>query len=57
MHDEKSRLMTEIRKMKDELTEALANNTDLEEKLVMVKDAAKSIGNLKETIHARDQTI
>ena len=54
MQEEKARLLAEIRKMKDELTEAVANNQDLSDKLSMVNNAAKSIGTLKETIHARD---
>lgn len=43
--------------MKDELQEAMKNNADLEEKLSMVKDAVKSIGQLKEQLSKKEEIV
>ena len=48
MYEEKQKMQAEIRKLKDELQESITKNADLEEKLSMVSNAAKSIGQLKE---------
>ena len=57
MYEEKQKMQAEIRKLKDELQEALKNNTDLEEKLSMVKDAVKSIGQLKEQLSKKEDIV
>ena len=57
MYEEKQKMQAEIRKLKDELQEALTNNADLEEKLSMVKDAVKSIGQLKEQLSKKEDIV
>ena len=44
MYEEKQKMQAEIRKLREELQESVQNNADLEERLKMVSDAAKSIG-------------
>ena len=57
MYEEKMKMQAEIRKLKDELQEAVSNNAALEEKLTMVKDAAKNIGLLKEQLNKKEEIV
>ena len=57
MYEEKGRMLTEIKKLKQELTDALDQNATLSEKLFAVQDSVKVISSLRETIQVRESTI
>ena len=48
MYEEKNKMMVEMRKLKDELSESETTKQDLSEKLLLVQDSVKAIGLLKE---------
>ena len=57
MYEEKQKMQAEIRKLKDELQIEIQKNADLEEKLSMVKDAVKNIGQLKEQLSKKEEIV
>ena len=50
MYEEKQKMLIEIRKLKDELKEALDNSAAMQEKLYMMQDSGKHINALKEKL-------
>jgi len=57
MYEEKQRMLIELRKLKDELKEAVESSADAHEKLYMVQDSLKHISILKEKLEGKDSTI
>ncbi len=57
LYEEKQRFLIEIKKLKEELKQALDSNADIEAKLLLVSDAAKNISVLRDRIESHEQTI
>ena len=57
MYEEKTKMLSEMKKLKDELTAALNENAEMRENLMMAQDSLKQINIFKDKLADRDNKI